>query len=160
MFISGSPKRVHSKRLVFDKRLASVWRAIAKTRTILTNVWRTDDERVASACRKLPVTKLPVWGFPSLCAFFRSWIFGVRKPWESVKHGCSLKLLPRQTLRWNSPEPPDLMKQPTHWNKAPSLLGGPCDLHMWLLPDLAPPPFCMLRFQGKSLARFLSAGSM
>ena len=31
--------------------------------TILTNVWRADDERVASACRKLPVTKLPVRGF-------------------------------------------------------------------------------------------------
>ena len=33
---------------------------------VLTNVWRADDERVASACRKLPVTKLPVWGFPIL----------------------------------------------------------------------------------------------
>ena len=66
---SGSPKRVLSKRVVFDKRLASVWRAIAKTKTILTNVWRADDERVASACRKLPVTKLPVSGFPT--CFYR-----------------------------------------------------------------------------------------
>ena len=48
----------------FDENFGERRRAIAKTKTILTNVWRADDEHVASAWLKLPVTKLPVWGFP------------------------------------------------------------------------------------------------